>query len=241
MAVAGRDGRRTRARMSCRWRRRRSTLSRALPRTSRLLFPAGFARVKDGAERPACGLVGPSLGWTPHAARLGDGATLPPWRTSRPAQDLRDRDGGDSASRRTSSSMLLNHVSGTRAGVAGIYNRHDYQPRDEGGGRGLGAPCCSGWWRGGRRQRRAAGGAMSDAVSEDYLRRELEMLAARSRRRAGLLHEPARRHADGRGQAPRFASVPSRWSKAVGRGPAAPPPNSSRPSATLRTCSPSKA
>ena len=82
---------------------------------------------------------------------------------------------------------------------------------------------------------------MSDAVSDDYLRRELEMLAARIPTSCRALRESARRHAEGWGQRRGFALSKQLVGRLWAIGLAAPPPNSSRPIATLRTCSPSKA
>ena len=120
-----------------------------LPRTSRLLFPARFARVKDGTERPASGFSRAKARLdAAMVARLGDGATLPPWRITTCAGPARPG-WRRSASRRTSSSMR-SIMSAARGPALPVSTIGTTTTARRGRRRRPGRAMFLGWWRGGR-------------------------------------------------------------------------------------------
>ncbi|MGM0583390.1 MAG: tyrosine-type recombinase/integrase [Pseudomonadota bacterium] len=114
---------------------------RALPRQSKdpFLFPAAFARRKDGPfpPRPVSGFgqakkrldAAMLLELRKMAEERGedpDDVTLPPWRL----HDLRRTAASGMARLGVAVHVverLLNHVSGTISGIAAVYNRHSYR------------------------------------------------------------------------------------------------------------------
>ena len=128
-----------------------------LPRTSRCSSRHG-SPASGMASNGRCPVsVAPRLAGRRHDRSDAEatGATLPPWRIARFAPVLRDRDGGDwrRAARRRDAAQSCQRREGRRCRYL---QSARLPPRDEGGGRGLGAPCSrAGGGEAG--QRRAAG------------------------------------------------------------------------------------